>query len=214
MRVLLSFFFRAQINHIWPLGSPALWAASVQKMRTWLIDSAAQINTKQVPLFKSTVGISPLRLFRDVECLLLPHFIFLTACLSFSLSIVENKPLSCPKLQLVQTCVWAAVESSQGPSCADGTAGVLLAWLNYSELQHTEGNPTRRLKGPQFFKGSDNIEPRYRRTRTVLSCREMRRSPFPRRWTWEIYWTRMLLMFYSWQKSLVSLANLSPSVMK
>jgi len=174
---LLPFFFPAQINHTWPTGSPALWAASVQKMRTWLIDSAAQINTKQVPLFITAAGIGPLRLFEDVECLLLPHFISLPVH-PFSLSFVENKPFSCPKLQLVQTCVWAAVESSQGPSCADGTAGVLLAWLNYSELQHSEGNPTYRLKGLQFFKGSDNIEPRYRRTHTVLSCREMRRSHF------------------------------------
>lgn len=170
MLVWLSFFFQAQINHTWPIGSPVLQAASVQKMRTWLIDSAAQINTKQVLLSGNTVGIVPQRLFWDVECLLLPHFIFLAVYL-FSLSFVENKPLSCPKLQLVQTCVWAAVESSQGPSCADGTAGVLLAWLNYSELRHREGNPTLRLKGAQFFKGSDNIESRYRRTYCTLLWR-------------------------------------------
>lgn len=84
---LLSFFFQVQINHTWPMGSPALWAASAQKTRTWLIDSAAQINTKQVPLFRRAVGIGPQRLFEDVECLLLPHFIFLSACPSFFLEL-------------------------------------------------------------------------------------------------------------------------------
>lgn len=59
-------FFQTQINHTWPMGSPVLRAASVQKMKTSLTDSATQINTKQVPLYGNAVGLIPQRLFWDV----------------------------------------------------------------------------------------------------------------------------------------------------
>ncbi len=172
MLVWLSFFFQAQINHTWPIGSPCSPSCVSPEDEDLINWFSCSDQYKASPALRQRSGNRPSEIILRCRMPLTPS-LHLSRCpvYLFSLSFVENKPLSCPKLQLVQTCVWAAVESSQGPSCADGTAGVLLAWLNYSELRHREGNPTLRLKGAQFFKGSDNIESRYRRTYCTLLWR-------------------------------------------